>query len=189
MHREVQKRPMILALRLFGQIITAGALFIAGQVSAQEVQRQSTIRFPSAPVTVTNTPLPVTVTNQEAAITPFSGNCTGYVQNNQATCSIDIPAGKQFVMQVISAQLNLNIGFASTGVLVVQLKNGQSLAQHIFPTMLQGQDNAINLAVFVGAHSLTWYFDPTATAVLCSTSVTQNAPGNVLVCNVSGYLQ
>jgi hypothetical protein len=105
MYREVQKPTTILALRLFGPIITAGVLFIGSQASAQEVQQQSTIRFRPVPVTVTNTPLPVTVTNQQAAITPFSGTCNAPIQDNGADCSIAIPAGKQFVMQAISAQL------------------------------------------------------------------------------------
>jgi hypothetical protein len=57
--------------------------------------------------------------------------------------------------------------------------------------MSQGQTDNPPLAIFIGAQSLEWTFDPASTGVYCKTSLTKShrsGNANIFSCNVTGYL-
>jgi hypothetical protein len=163
MYLEIQKATMI----LLAQIITASIVFFGSQASAQ--------------------------TN----VTPFARTCaTGIVrlpptaERPFAICQIDIPAGKQLVVQAISAQLAVDIGIATLGLHFLETTNGALIDTDIFPMFLQDQDNETRMAFYIGAQALTLYVDPPADSVGCWTEVSRMpVRHSAFQCFVTGYLQ
>jgi hypothetical protein len=163
MYLEIQKATMI----LFGQIITAGILFIGSQASAQT----NITRFARTCVTGIVRRLPT-------AERPF------------AICHIEIPAGKQLVVQAISAQLAVDIGIATFGLHFLETTNGAHVDTDIFPMFLQEQDNETRVALYIGAQALFLYVDPPADSVECWTEVSRMpVRHSAFQCFVTGYLQ
>jgi hypothetical protein len=144
-------------------------------------------------VTVTNTPLPVTVTNQPApaVVSPFQGQCTLLFTNPfiNGGCNITItpPApGKQLVVQAVSVDAIVPLG-TTPFTMQIRQTNPTSAVFHNLPLFLQGQN--IANGSFAGMQSLTWIFDPTATAVQCNLQLTASVTSGEMLCNVTGYFQ
>jgi hypothetical protein len=125
--------------------------------------------------------------------TPFEGNCgASWLQNFDeiAFCTIDIPAGNQLVIQAVSAFAQVDPGLAPTGFYIQQWISGSS-GGHRFPMVSQGTIPFGSLGIFVGAQSITWYFDPAATKVVCGADLTKqhySDNANTFYCTVTGYL-
>ena len=149
----------------------------------------------SSPVPVTGTvgvmsaaPLAV----RDAGIgTPFEGNCgASWEHSENVSCKIDIPAGNQLVIQAVSAIAGVDPGRMPTGFYIQQWINGSS-GGHRFPMVSQGTIPFGSLGIFVGSQSITWYFDPAATKVVCAADLTAahtSDNANSFYCTVTGYL-
>ncbi|HTQ74537.1 MAG TPA: hypothetical protein VMI74_09625 [Burkholderiales bacterium] len=149
----------------------------------------------SDPVTVVNTPLPV----RDAGIAkPFEGHCDGFFTANfssSESCTIAVPAGNQLVVQAVSALANIDPGLVALSFDLQQSKSGGASGGHRFPMRFLGPVNftpgAHDLDAFAAAQSFTWYFDPTATGVVCYMNLSDvhtSNRANIFSCTVTGYL-
>ena len=175
---------------------------------------------PSAPVTVVNTPsnpVPVTgsttVSGSVAAsqsgtwtvnvldpgtANPFEGRCSGDLfKDDSGTCTIEIPAGYQLVIQAISASASVDPDVIARTLFVQQRRNGVSSGGHTLPFIATGpvyetlQPTVIRHETFGLAQALTWYFDPVANAAVCGAGLSKrNTSENASAfgCTITGYL-
>ena len=121
-------------------------------------------------------------------VTPFHGQCaSANITMDHASCSILISLmGKQLVVQAVSVDAIVPLG-TTPFTMQIRQTNPTSAVFHNLPLFLQGQN--IANGSFAGMQSLTWIFDPTATAVQCNLQLTASVTSSEMLCNVTGYFQ
>jgi hypothetical protein len=104
--------------------LVLGSILLAAPLKADKDPAKSV--SPAIPVIVQNSPS-VSVLNSAPLIVrdasanaPFEGTCSGDISFDSAFCTIKVPAGKQLVMQAVSANVSVDSGLRPLGLLVQQ---------------------------------------------------------------------